>query len=74
MVNREARLPGDDEWTSYCDVTLEEAAIRKARELDFDEQTSVIVFVRDADDGNVFTVSVGFRREYFVEGLRGNDV
>jgi hypothetical protein len=74
MVNREARLPGDDEWTCYMDVTLEEAAIRKARELEFDEQTSVIVFVRDRDDGDVFTVSVGVRHEYFVEGLRGQDL
>lgn len=74
MVNREARLPGDDEWTSYLDVTLEEAAIRKAKELDFGEDTSVIVFVRDTEDMHVFTVSVGVRREYFVEGLRGGNL
>ena len=74
MVNREARLPGDNEWTGYGEVTLQEAAIRKARELDFDDQTSVIVFVRDAEDNSVFTVSVGWQRDYFVEGLGGNDV
>lgn len=74
MTNRQARLPGDSEWTDFGDVTLEQAAIEKAKELPFGIKDSVIVFVRDSEVDKTFTVSVGAKLQYFVEGLRGGDL
>lgn len=72
MLNRQAKLPGETEWISYGNVSLAGAAmIHFIKNIPTITKQKFSVFVRDEEDGKVFSVDCQHKWSVEVSNLRG---